>query len=128
MLCTSCFLGMQITSGYRLEVVTVRKLEFETDAFAFADKVRNIRRRTVRACCMYVLPPPPLRFLLQRRLAGVWGCMGLCGAEQEQLHTLDQMAHVSPHAIWTALVMRLHNPCGGRGRGWQVATGGGGRT
>ena len=26
-------------TGYRIEVVTVRKLEFETDAFAFADKV-----------------------------------------------------------------------------------------
>jgi hypothetical protein len=30
---------MQIETGYRVEVVTVRKLEFETDAFAFADKV-----------------------------------------------------------------------------------------
>jgi len=29
----------QTTTGYRVEVVTVRKLEFETDAFAFADKV-----------------------------------------------------------------------------------------
>lgn len=33
---------LQIQTGYRIEVVTVRKLEFETDAFAFADKV--IRR------------------------------------------------------------------------------------
>lgn len=31
---------LQTTSGYRVNVVTVRKLEFETDAFAFADKVR----------------------------------------------------------------------------------------
>ena len=31
---------LQTVSGLRLEVVTVRKLEFETDAFAFADKVR----------------------------------------------------------------------------------------
>lgn len=30
----------QIQSGIRVQVVTVRKLEFETDAFAFADKVR----------------------------------------------------------------------------------------
>eukprot|EP00775_Hariotina_reticulata_P011379 gene11379-11528_t len=30
---------LETTTGYRLEVVTVRKLEFETDAFAFADKV-----------------------------------------------------------------------------------------
>ena len=30
---------LEIESGYRLEVVTVRKLEFETDAFAFGDKV-----------------------------------------------------------------------------------------
>jgi len=30
---------LETTSGYRVEVVTVRKLEFETDAFAFADKV-----------------------------------------------------------------------------------------
>lgn len=29
---------LEIETGYRLEVVTVRKLEFETDAFAFADK------------------------------------------------------------------------------------------
>ena len=29
----------QIEHGYRLEVVTVRKLEFENDAFGFADKV-----------------------------------------------------------------------------------------
>jgi hypothetical protein len=33
------FYCLQTTTGYRLEVVTVRKLEFETDAFAFADKV-----------------------------------------------------------------------------------------
>lgn len=32
-------LSPQTTTGYRVEVVTVRKLEFETDAFAFADKV-----------------------------------------------------------------------------------------
>lgn len=31
---------LQTVTGYRVEVVTVRKLEFETDAFAFADKVR----------------------------------------------------------------------------------------
>lgn len=29
----------QIETGYRLEVVTVRKLEFENDAFGFADKI-----------------------------------------------------------------------------------------
>ncbi len=29
----------QIDTGYRLEVVTVRKLEFENDAFGFADKI-----------------------------------------------------------------------------------------
>jgi hypothetical protein len=34
------FVVLQTTTGYRVEVVTVRKLEFETDAFAFADKVR----------------------------------------------------------------------------------------
>ena len=26
-------------TGYRIEVITVRKLEFETDAFAFGDKI-----------------------------------------------------------------------------------------
>lgn len=31
--------ALEIQTGYRIEVVTVRKLEFETDAFAFADKV-----------------------------------------------------------------------------------------
>lgn len=30
---------MQTETGYRLEVVTVRKLEFESDAFAFGDKI-----------------------------------------------------------------------------------------
>lgn len=30
---------LQIENGYRLEVVTVRKLEFENDAFGFADKI-----------------------------------------------------------------------------------------
>lgn len=30
---------MQTETGYRLEAVTVRKLEFENDAFAFGDKV-----------------------------------------------------------------------------------------
>lgn len=30
---------LETTTGYRVEVVTVRKLEFETDAYAFADKV-----------------------------------------------------------------------------------------
>lgn len=30
---------LETTYGYRIEVVTVRKLEFETDAYAFADKV-----------------------------------------------------------------------------------------
>ncbi|KXZ41469.1 hypothetical protein GPECTOR_449g345 [Gonium pectorale] len=29
---------LEIQTGYRVEVVTVRRLEFETDAFAFADK------------------------------------------------------------------------------------------
>ncbi len=32
-------LPAQTTTGYRIQVVTVRKLEFETDAYAFADKV-----------------------------------------------------------------------------------------
>ncbi|KAG2499945.1 hypothetical protein HYH03_002232 [Edaphochlamys debaryana] len=31
--------SLEIETGYRVEVVTVRKLEFETDAFAFAEKV-----------------------------------------------------------------------------------------
>ena len=31
--------GTQTETGYRLEAVTVRKLEFENDAFAFGDKV-----------------------------------------------------------------------------------------
>lgn len=30
---------LQESTGYRVEVMTVRKLEFETDAFAFADRV-----------------------------------------------------------------------------------------
>ena len=30
---------LQTETGYRLEVVTVRKLEFEADAFAFGDKI-----------------------------------------------------------------------------------------
>jgi hypothetical protein len=30
---------VQIDSGFRLEVITVRKLEFENDAFAFGDKI-----------------------------------------------------------------------------------------
>ncbi|PNH12402.1 hypothetical protein TSOC_000639 [Tetrabaena socialis] len=30
---------LEISTGYRVEVITVRRLEFETDAFAFADKV-----------------------------------------------------------------------------------------
>ena len=30
---------MQTETGYRLEAVTTRKLEFENDAFAFGDKV-----------------------------------------------------------------------------------------
>jgi len=30
---------LQTETGYRLEVVTVRKLEFETDSFAFGDKI-----------------------------------------------------------------------------------------
>ncbi len=29
----------QIDTGFRLELITVRKLEFENDAFAFGDKV-----------------------------------------------------------------------------------------
>lgn len=33
----SCVL--QTETGYRLEIVTVRKLEFEADAFAFGDKL-----------------------------------------------------------------------------------------
>ena len=31
--------GAQTETGYRLEAVTTRKLEFENDAFAFGDKV-----------------------------------------------------------------------------------------
>lgn len=30
---------LQTETGYRVEVVTVRKLEFETDSFAFGDKI-----------------------------------------------------------------------------------------
>ena len=30
---------LQIETGYRVTAVTVRKLEFEPDTFAFADKV-----------------------------------------------------------------------------------------
>lgn len=30
---------MQIETGYRVEVVTLRKLEFENDPFAFGDKL-----------------------------------------------------------------------------------------
>lgn len=41
MMTASLVCASQIETGYRLEVVTVRKLEFETDAFAFADKVRG---------------------------------------------------------------------------------------
>lgn len=33
------FAWVQIETGYRLQVVTVRKLEFENDAFGFADKI-----------------------------------------------------------------------------------------
>ncbi len=36
MLCCSL---AQIDTGFRLELITVRKLEFENDAFAFGDKV-----------------------------------------------------------------------------------------
>lgn len=45
---------LQTTSGYRVEVVTVRKLEFETDAFAFADKVgsNNGARAATAAAAM----------------------------------------------------------------------------
>ena len=32
-------LCLQANTGYRLEAVTVRKLEFEQDAFSFGDKV-----------------------------------------------------------------------------------------
>ena len=32
-------MNVQTDTGYRLEVITVRKLEFETDAFAFGDKL-----------------------------------------------------------------------------------------
>ena len=34
-----CPWHLQIDTGYRLEVVTLRKLEFENDAFAFGDKL-----------------------------------------------------------------------------------------
>lgn len=34
-------LGVQTNTGYRVEVATVRKLEFEADAFAFGEKVLN---------------------------------------------------------------------------------------
>jgi uncharacterized protein len=33
--------ALEDSTGYRLEVMTLRKLEFETDAFAFADKILN---------------------------------------------------------------------------------------
>lgn len=35
---------MQKNTGYRLEVATVRKLEFETDAFSFGDKVSVMKK------------------------------------------------------------------------------------
>lgn len=37
------FPPLQEASGYRLEVATVRRLEFENDAFAFGDKVRVMK-------------------------------------------------------------------------------------
>jgi hypothetical protein len=40
---------LQIEHGYRLEVVTVRKLEFENDAFGFADKV-------IEKCARFLSP------------------------------------------------------------------------
>ena len=33
------WVGTQAQTGYRLEAVTVRKLEFENDAFVFGDKL-----------------------------------------------------------------------------------------
>lgn len=45
---------LQTTTGYRVEVVTVRKLEFETDAFAFADKVCAVRVLCVVGQCAAV--------------------------------------------------------------------------
>ena len=36
---TASLLLLQTETGYRLEAVTTRKLEFENDAFAFGDKV-----------------------------------------------------------------------------------------
>ena len=33
--------GIEEKTGYKLEVVTVRKLVFESDPFAFADQVRG---------------------------------------------------------------------------------------
>lgn len=41
LMCVCACACVQINTGYRVEVVTVRKLEFETDSFAFADKVRS---------------------------------------------------------------------------------------
>ena len=39
----------QSQTGYRLEAVTVRKLEFENDAFAFGDKLVEKWYETVEA-------------------------------------------------------------------------------
>ena len=33
------FLRPQLDTGFRVELITVRKLEFENDAFAFGDKI-----------------------------------------------------------------------------------------
>lgn len=40
--------SVQIETGYRLTAVTVRKLEFEADTYAFADKVSHVRMLSLR--------------------------------------------------------------------------------
>lgn len=37
--CYTRIAATQAKTGYRVEVLTLRKLEYETDAFAFIDKV-----------------------------------------------------------------------------------------
>jgi len=54
---------LQTVTGYRLEVVTVRKLEFETDAFAFADKVRKL---TSQRSMSNLMPCQSTKTTLQR--------------------------------------------------------------
>jgi hypothetical protein len=61
----------QTVTGYRVEVVTVRKLEFETDAFAFADKVRSMRQAAdQRSCSKDVMWSGNRRAAVKERFAG----------------------------------------------------------